>query len=120
MEWKLMVDLLPSSDLPPEFSYPVAFLRLIDNGILDFEPWQLLFGEILVEMRIGLGERYPTRQLVPFARRINNDDVACWDLDTGDIAIVHDWASPGWEQRARFPDFKAWLRAAFDEFIDYE
>jgi hypothetical protein len=50
---------------------------------------------------------------VPFARRQDNDDVACWDSDGHDVAVVHDFATPGWEQRGhRFPNFTAWLRKA--------
>jgi hypothetical protein len=62
-------------------------------------------------------QRYPLRKLVPFARRQDDDDVACFDLDRGAVAIVHDYASPGWEGNAEFADFRAWLHQAIDDMI---
>jgi hypothetical protein len=43
--------------------------------------------------------------------------VACWDLDQGNVTVIHDFASPGWEQRGVFPDFNAWLRQAIEDLI---
>jgi hypothetical protein len=48
-------------------------------------------------------KRYPDRELVLFAVRQDNDDVACWDLDQGNVAVVHDFSSPGFERRAEYP-----------------
>lgn len=69
----------------------------------------------------GLKKRYPTRMLVPFARRIDNDNIACWDLDkAGRVSIIHDFASPGWEQEAELEDFYGWLRQAIEDLIEYD
>jgi hypothetical protein len=68
----------------------------------------------------ALQQRYTTRRLVPFAFRQDNDDVACWDADPGSVMIIHDYASPSYEQRAEFPDFYAWFRQAIEDFIDFE
>lgn len=61
----------------------------------------------------GLKQRYSTRKLVPFARRGDNDDVACLDAteqsNKPKIIIIHDWASPGYENRGEFDDFLAWV-----------
>jgi len=43
-----------------------------------------------------------------------------WDVAEGDVVKVHDFASPGWEQRARYPDFRTWFLQAIDEFLDFE
>ena len=115
-----MVVLLPPEATPDHFSYPPEYLRVVEAGILEIEPWVILVGSDLLEYQVELSIRYPDRNLVIFAAKTSNDDVACWDLDEGDIAIVHDYASPGWEQRARYNDFKSWIRAAFDEFLDFE
>jgi hypothetical protein len=58
--------------------------------------------------------------------RQDNDDVACWDADAdadadaGKVVIVHDFASPGYEQRAELADFYSWFRQAIEDFIDFE
>ena len=69
---------------------------------------------------LGLRNRYPDRLLVPFAVRQDNDDVACWDIDQGNVAVVHDFASPGWERRGEFPGFYDWLRQAIEDLIEFD
>ena len=117
-----ITDLLGPGELPTGFSYPVLFRRLVNLGLLDLEPWQILFGELLRRRHSGLAHRYPSRRLVPFARRQDNDDVACWDLDRapGGIAVIHDYASPGWERRAEYADLADWLRRAVEDLEFYE
>ncbi len=78
-----MAALLSADELPPGFQYPRQFLRMVERGLTDLEPWLLLEGEQLVNRHRGLQSRFPERSLVPFARRQDNDDVACWDLEQG-------------------------------------
>jgi hypothetical protein len=115
-----MATLLSAPDLPPEFSYPPEFIRAVESGLTQLEPWEVLQDERLFRRHQGLQQRFPERRLVPFAARGDNDDVACWDLDTGRVAVIHDYASPGWEPRYELDDFNAWLRRAVDDFIEFE
>lgn len=116
-----MTLLLDHSSLPAGFDYPREFLRIVALGITDHEPWVVLQGNDLSERHRGLKHRYPGRTLMPFARRIDNDDVACWDLDRGgDVVVVHDFASPGWEQVAHLGGVYDWLRSAIEDFIQFE
>lgn len=115
-----MAHLLNAAELPEGFRYPHAFLRTVERGLLDLEPWRILVGDPLSTRHTGLRTRYPTRTLVPFAQRQDNDDVACFDLDTGMVVIVHDFASPGWEGRAAFDDFYGWLRHAINDFVAFD
>lgn len=111
--------LLRPDAAPAGFTYPSEFLRAVRLGLSDLEPWSLLFGRELHRRSRGLDERYP-ETLVPFAARIDNDDVACWDLalPAGRVLVVHDLASPGWERRAEFASFGGWLRQAVDDCIE--
>ena len=114
--------LLLPEDLPAGFMYPPEFLFLVGNRLVFFPPWQLLFGEWVKVRFDGLKKRYPNRQLVPFARRFNSDDVACWEgSDKDTVVIVHDFASTGWEdQNETYPGFWDWYRAAINEMINFE
>jgi len=114
-----VADLLTSVDLLAGFDYPAEFIRVVELGLTDLEPWWIFAGDQLRQRAIGLRERYPARQLVPFARRQDNDDVACWDLDDGNVTVIHDFAAPGWEQRGTFVDFNAWLRQAIEDLIEH-
>ena len=63
-----------------EFNYPKEFLKIVELNLVDFDFWYLMSKE-QVEKRIkGLKERYPDRELVPFARRDDSDDIACFDI----------------------------------------
>ena len=114
-----MADLLQSTELPDSFLYPPDFVRVVELGLTNLEPWWILEGDLLRQRLAGLRKRYPDRELVPFARRQDNEDVACWDLASGAVTIVHDYASPGWEQRQVFPDFIAWFRQAIEDMIQF-
>lgn len=115
------LDLLTEKECPRGFSYPRPFTRVVQLGLTDLEPWYLLEGKSLRDTLAGLGERYPRRQLIPFARRQDNDDVACWQVGDGDaIFVIHDFSSPGWEQRAQFATFYDWLRRAIEDFIEFD
>ena len=109
------------SALPQGFNYPNSFLKVIKLNLLDLDPWYFMTNND-VKIRIkGMRKRYPNRILIPFARRGDNDDVACFELNNGDIVqIVHDFASAGYEQRQTYKNFWEWFKSAIDEMIEYE
>lgn len=103
--------------LPLGFIYPKDYREFSSKA--DFPvimPWSFLWEKELNSLIDGLRKRYPDRALVPFARRVDCDDIACFDGSdiTGNPAvyIVHDYASPGWEQRGRYASFSDWLKGA--------
>jgi hypothetical protein len=114
-------ELLSRSDLPDGFEYPPEFLRVVELGLVQLEPWFVLRGDLLRRRLDGLKERYPDRVYVPFADRQDNDDVACFTGSGAEVVIVHDFASPGWERRGREPfhGFHDWLRQAVEDFIEW-
>ena len=107
-------------DLPSDFTYPADFVWVVRRRLIDVEPWTVLQGEALMGKLYGLRKRYPDSPLVPFARRIDNDDVACWDAGLPDarVVVIHDWASPGWERRAQFKSFTAWFLQAVADCLE--
>ncbi|WP_416777123.1 hypothetical protein ACNFJN_01210 [Xenorhabdus budapestensis] len=116
-----MEQLLTKLELPEWFSYPHQFTRIIEQNLLDFDPWIILEGERLRVRYDGLKKRYPNRDIIPFARREDNDDVACWDKDNPDqVVIIHDFSSEGYENVGKFESFWDWLRAALEATIEYD
>lgn len=115
------LDLLTEIEWPQGFSYSRQFKRVAALWLTDLEPWYLLEGKPLRATMADLAEKYPQRKLVPFARRQDNDDVACWQVGTDDeVFVIHDFASSGWEQRAHFAGFYDWLRRAVEDFIEFD
>lgn len=101
-----------------DFQYPLEFIKIVNLNLIDFDMWYLMSNE-QVDIRIkGLRSRYPSRKLVPFARRDDNDDIACFEVGKGNnVQIIHDFASEGFEQRKEYECFWEWFKDAIDEMI---
>jgi hypothetical protein len=101
-------------------NYPVEFRYLVENAeILSFEPWFLLWDELQTSIYHGLKQRYPDRELFPFAKREDCDDLACLEKGKPNhIVVIHDFASPGFEQRNEFDCFWDWFRASIEDMIE--
>lgn len=114
-------ELIDKNNLPDWFVYPNQFLKIVEQNLIDLNPWYVLSGEQLNLKFQGLKERYPKRSLIPFARRNDNDDVACWEKsDPNKVIIIHDFASEGWEQRQVYNDFWSWFRSVIEEMIAFD
>lgn len=103
-----------------EFEYPKSFMKVIELNLIDFDLWYVMDECQVLRRMDGLKQRYPNRKLVPFARRDDNDDIACFEVGKGEkVQIIHDFASIGYEQRKEYEDFWQWLETAVHEMIDY-
>ncbi len=102
------------------FKYPDSFIKAIELNLLDFDLWYIMDEERVLNRLKGVIERYPKRNLIPFARRDDNDDIACFELGKGEkVQIIHDFASEGYEQRKEYNDFWSWLEDAISEMIEF-
>jgi hypothetical protein len=108
--------------LPPGFKYPASFVQFSSEPLPDLRPWRFLCADEPEYFVKGLRTRYPTRSLVPFARRTDNDDVACFDAASPEpepaVLFIHDFAEPGWELRGTARNFHEWLLVAQREARD--
>jgi|HubBroStandDraft_1064217.scaffolds.fasta_scaffold53292_1 hypothetical protein len=113
--------LLGASDKPDWFEYPPDFLSVCQTGLSEFRPWKILHEPYISSRMAALKTRYAHRDLVPFALRLDCDDVACWDrASTPRVVIIHDFASVDWESRKTYETFWDWFRAAMNDFTDFE
>jgi hypothetical protein len=95
--------LLPPDDRPAWLEYPHSFQRIAEQQLIHVTPWHIMEGPRALTQWRGLAQRYPTRELFPFAYRQDNDDVACWERGMGEkVFVIHDFASPGWENEGGF------------------
>ncbi|MDR2977781.1 MAG: MafI family immunity protein [Streptococcaceae bacterium] len=112
---------IKQSGLPLDFHFPDSYLKAMKLSLVNLTPWHIMDNEQILSRFQGLKERYPERVLIPFARRQDNDDIACFELGKGaEVRIIHDFATPGWEQRGTYADFWAWFRAAEEAMIDFD
>lgn len=115
-----MAELLSPADLPRRFEYPAEFLRVVELGLTNLEPWWILQGEELRRRHLGIRKRYGRRGWVLFAARQDNDDTACFNLRGHNVVIVHDYTTPGWAQRGSFDSFYDWLGQAVEDLIEFD
>lgn len=114
-----MITKLPEEFIEKGFEYPEPYIKIIELNLLDFDFWYIMNEKQALTRLDGLRERYPERYLVPFARRDDSDDVACFDLkEPNKVQIIHDFASSGYEQRRTYADLWEWLQDAIQEMIE--
>ena len=115
------MDIFNINTVYKDYFYPEEYMKIIDLNIVDMSVWYLMEKE-QVEVRInGLKNRYPKRKLIPFAKRDDRDDIACFEVGKGNkVQIIHDFASDGYEQRKEYESFWDWFRDAIEEMIQEE
>lgn len=103
------------------FRFPQSYLKVIELNLVDYEYWYLMDKEQIKTRKEGLHKRFPNRNLIPFARRDDNDDIACFEIGFDEkVFIVHDYATEGYERRQEFDDFWSWFISAIKELIGIE
>lgn len=115
---------IPENEVPAGFVYPEEYRTYVSGNVQDITPWHFMYVGLIKTINTGLASRYPQRKLVPFAKRQDNDDTACFDaaINSGNskVLIIHDFASPGWELNEELPSFKEWLKLASEDANEWE
>ena len=103
-----------------EFEYPETYEKLLKLKLFDFDVWYLIPEEQAQRRLLALQERYPSTKLIPFARRDDNDDIACFEVgEENRVQIIHDFVSYGFEQRAELQDLWEWVENAVKEMVEH-
>lgn len=103
------------------YQFPKELIKLRKLGLTNMEFWWLIDDEHLQWRYKHLKQYYKNRQLIPFAKRDDCDDIACFEVGKGEtVQIIHDFASPGWEQVREYNCFWDWFSAAISEMVDSE
>lgn len=105
-----------------------GYTWVIDRGLVGFapstamQPWYFLPPEQV----FSASDRWPRadeqRELITFARRQDNDDLACAVFDGGrfvEVVRVHGWAPEGYAPLARYPSLWEWLKSAIDDVAEW-
>lgn len=115
------MELYDASELYPGFEYPAGIKRVVELGLTYLGWWWILEACFACDYTRNMAGRYPDRKLIPFAKREDCDDVACFEVGRpGKVTIIHDFADPGWEQREEYGDFWSWFEAAVLDMIARE
>ncbi|MDR6637636.1 hypothetical protein [Paenarthrobacter nitroguajacolicus] len=104
---------------------PALYDRMIECGMVDLEPWELLRGAEQVQRMQHLERVFPGWSLVPIARRTDNDDVACWTgqhvVVVDDYDVLRDATGAAVRHSAtEYASMEEWLIAAIRDFIEFD
>ncbi|MFW7369195.1 hypothetical protein [Vagococcus fluvialis] len=100
--------------------YPKGFKKILDLNLIDFDIWFIMESDFASKVELGLKTRYPERNLIPFAKKSDCDDLACFEFNKEKpIQIIHDFASNGWEQRKELDTIWEWLEIAIEDLIEF-
>jgi hypothetical protein len=120
----------PAEMVIPRFDFPVpkGYRWIIDRGLVGFEPftglqpWHYLDATSVFEAN----QRWPhgpiPDRLVAFAKRQDNDDLACFRVQDGrvvDIAVIHGWTSEGYTVVAEHLTFWDFLKLVVDDLAEW-
>jgi len=121
--------MLTNGNLPQELktnnaSLPDGYSRVLQRDMSHIDPWRFI--EDVDELNAiydTMRELYTDSIYLPFARRLDNDDVACVIIENnrasrGRIGIVHLYASDGYELDQIFDTFWDWFRTAVNDMVD--
>jgi hypothetical protein len=110
------------------FEPPKGYQWLLEQRLVGFspfsalQPWYYLEGDQIFKVN----ERWPkgpyNGALVAFARRQDNDDIACFHVEKGDIkavVVINGWTGSGYDVLQRYDSFWAWLKSVVDDIAEW-
>jgi hypothetical protein len=121
----------PSSDKQSGFAIPVpsGYIWLRERGLIQYlpgsvlQPWYFLGDDEMFDVTREWPSA-PSRDqpgLVAFARRQDNDEIACFRIGSGGVdgvVLIQGWTDTGYELRAQYHTFWGWLKAVIDNIAD--
>src|SRR5437870_953774 len=106
------------------FRLPPAYFHVQELGLTNLKPWYFIESSAIRANYSQINERFAERHVLPFARRGDCDDVACFVLEEdarsrSEVVVIHDYAAKGMEVVNRMPNFWDWFRSAVEDMIQW-
>jgi hypothetical protein len=115
-----MLEVLTEPELPDWFRYPPEYLKVVGKNYVDLGTWHLESRAWVLLVKEDVKKRYPSRELVPFARDGASDEIACWEHSKpGKVVVIENFAPPGLEDIAEYHSFWDWFRQGIENLIAY-
>jgi len=116
----MSVEILNTDDFGVTFNYPDALERLVALKLINFDLWYLMSKEqsmvILRQMKMNCNRK----DLIPFARRGDNEDVACFEIGNNEkVVVLRNCEHLGYRPRQVFDSVWDWFRDAIEIMIAF-
>lgn len=110
---------VPAEILATGFSLPESYVRACELGLGHLAPWRFLRGEAFLAAYAQLNAGEADEILLPFARRSDCDEIACFQVLPGPPEQVRVMQRTGstYSPLAEFPNFWIWFRQGVEDMI---
>lgn len=108
---------IPAEIVATGFDLPESYARACDLGLGHIAPWQFLQGEAFLSAYARVNEDCASGILLPFARRADLGELACFEVLPGPPESVRVLAEQDGHAVAEFPTFWAWFRQGVEDMI---
>lgn len=118
----------PSLDPDFDFTLPPGYQWLLKKGIIAYYssplyPWYYLSKQDV----FNVTDKWPQGSyegcLIAFARRYDNDDIACFSVKSQAVecvVVINGWTSSGYDVIASYNTFWEWLKSVIDDIAELE
>lgn len=109
-------------------SFPVGYRWLKQRELVGYDTFTQLQPWFFIreDQCFWANEHWPNvydGKLFVFARRQDNDELACFGVDERGMAtqvfIIQGWTAEGFEVLQEFPDFWEWLKVVVDDIAEW-
>lgn len=109
-----------TNDYEVGFNYPDALERLIDLKLINFDLWYLISREQSIVLFNQLNLQCSKKELIPFARRGDTEEIACFGIGNNEkVVVFKNCENLGYRPRKVFDSVWDWFRDAIEIMIAY-
>lgn len=109
-----------AEDFESMFQYPDELERLIALKLINFDLWYLMTKDQSVIFFEQLKKQCSCTDLIPFARRGDNDDIACFEIRNKErVVVLKNCEYLGYRPRQIFVSVWDWFRDAIETMIAF-
>ena len=112
----------------PMFDFPIppGYRWMLEKGLISFGSSPLYPWHFLDRMNsFTVDEKWPHKsgtsdRLVAFARRYDNDDIACFTRigEVTKVTVIHGWTPSGYDVISTYDSFWDWVRSVIDDIAE--
>ena len=113
-------EILETGNLEFIFDYPEALERLVALKLINFDLWYLMSKEQSIVILKQLKMNCNRKDLIPFARRGDNEDIACYEIQNNEkVVVLKNCEYLGYRPRQVFDSVWDWFRDAIEVMIAF-